>query len=202
MKILAFGAHPDDVETGMGGTIAKYARKGYEVLMIVVTIPSLPEVRRLEAEEAARRLASKVLVLDIEPKELLFGRTLVSRFDGLIKDFSPAIVFTHWNHDSHQDHSAVTNAVIASTRKTSCSLYMYEQAVPGQITPDTFRGQTFVDISDTIDAKLDSIRSHSSQFEKYGEDWLSGIRGRAQYRGYQMGVYFAEAFEVVKETLG
>jgi LmbE family N-acetylglucosaminyl deacetylase len=199
MKVLVFGAHPDDIEIGMGGTIAKYSKKKYDVLMVIAAIPNKRAERRKEAENAAKILGAKLIILDIDPDKLIFGRALVRRFDEVIEEYSPDIVYTHWNYDSHQDHVAVTNAVIASTRKNNCALYMYEQTIPGGIVPYSFRTQLFVDISEVMDIKIHSIMAHKSQVGINGEWWLYGIKGRAMYWGYQINVKYAEAFEVVKE---
>ena len=77
---------------------------------------------------------------------------------------------------------------------------MYEQTIPGGVVPGGFKAQSFVDISEQMDRKRESILVHRTQIELNGGDWwLEGVRGRAMYRGYQMNVRYAEAFEVVKE---
>ena len=76
---------------------------------------------------------------------------------------------------------------------------MYEQALPSGLTPYAFRAQVFVDISDTIETKIKSVLAHNSQVQNFSEQWVQGIRGRATYRGFQINVEYAEAFEVVKE---
>ena len=199
MRVLAFGAHPDDIEVGMGGTIGRYSKNKYDVIMVIAAIPNKKEVRWKEAENGAKKLGAELLILDIDPDRMIFSRELVRRFDEVIREQSPDIVYTHWTHDSHQDHIAVANAVIAATRKNNCSLYMYEQTIPGGIVPYGFRTQSFVDISEVIDTKIDSIMAHESQVGMNGEWWLYGVKGRAMYRGYQINVKYAEAFEVVKE---
>lgn len=199
MKVLAFGAHPDDIEIGMGGTIAKYSKDKHDVLMVILTIPNNKNIRRNEAENAAKMLGSEIRILDVDPEKMVFSRELVRKLDRIVMDYSPDVVYTHWNHDTHQDHIFLSNATIAATRKNGCSLYMYEQTIPGGIDPHGFRTQLFVDISEEIDTKLDSIMAHKSQVKTNGDWWLYGIRGRAMYRGYQINAKYAEAFEVVKE---
>ena len=199
MRILAFGAHPDDIEVGMGGTIAGYSKNKYDVLMVIATMPNEKEVRWKEAENGAKILGAGLVILDIDPDKMIFSRELVRLFDEVIREHSPDIVYTHWNHDSHQDHVAVANAVIASTRKNNCSLYMYEQTIPGGMVPYGFRTQSFVYITEVIDTKINSVMAHKSQVKINNEWWLYGIKGRAMYRVYQINVKYAEAFEVVKE---
>lgn len=199
MNILAFGAHPDDIEIGVGGVLRKFVEKGYEVLSVIVTIPNNKEIRWKEAEKAANTLGVKLLILDLEPKDIVFSRSLVKECDRVVNDFRPDMIFTHWNHDSHQDHVGVSNSVIAATRKNECSVYMYEQTVPGGIVPYGFRTQMFFDISDVIDKKIESTLAHESQVKGDVKQWVDGIKGRALYRGRQINVEYAEAFEVVKD---
>lgn len=199
MRIMAFGAHPDDIEIGMGGTLAKYSRNDHDVTMVVATIPNNRAVRKNEAKTAARVLGANLDILDIDPEKMIFSRELVRILDEVIRDYSPDVVYTHWDHDSHQDHIFLSKATIASTRKNDCSLYMYEQTIPGGIVPSGFNTQAFVDISEDIVIKKDSIMAHKSQVGLNGEWWIYGIEGRAMYHGYQINVKYAEAFEVVKE---
>ena len=199
MNIIVFNPHPDDAEVLMGGTIAKYTQKGHDVLIVVVTIPSQKEKRIEESEKAAAILGARISVLDLDPYELVFNRKLVEVFDEVIKDFPPDIIYTSWIHDSHQDHVNVSKTTIAAARKNNCSLYMYEQALPSGLTPYAFRAQAFVDVSDTMELKIESVLAHQSQVQNFSEQWIQGILARATYMGFQINVKYAEAFEVVKE---
>ncbi len=200
MRVLVFGAHPDDMEIGMGGTIVKHVTVGDEVLMVVATVPSRRETRLREAREGAEVLGARLEILDVPPDDLGMNRRTIREFDRLFATVDPHLVYTHWDHDSHQDHMAVSQSVIAAGRRNRCSLLMYEQTIPGGVASGPgFKAQSFVDISPHIDRKCQSILVHQSQIEQNGGDWwLDGVRGRAMYRGYQMNVRYAEAFEVVK----
>ena len=199
MKILVFGAHPDDYEIGMGGTIHKLVQSGHEVKLVLVTIPNEnKDIRLKEAKKAAEILGADFLFLDINSDEVQISRDLISIFDKLIDDFSPDEIYTHWIHDSHQDHKVISNCLVSSTRKNTCSLIMYTQTIPGGITPHSFNDQVFVDISDQIDTKLDSILAHKSQIFKHGLEWVDGVKGRAKLHGYQIKSDYAETFQVVK----
>jgi LmbE family N-acetylglucosaminyl deacetylase len=198
LKIVAFGAHPDDIEIGASGTLAKHAINKDKVLMVVVTIPRHRKERIKESKESAKILNAELMILDLDPYKLEFNRQLVEKFDEIIKNISPDIIFTHWNHDSHQDHYTVSKATIAAARENNCSLYMYEQIIPGGIVPYSFRAQYFVDISNFITTKMESIAAYKSETKKHGNWWLEGIKGRAITRGYQIHTLYAEAFEVVK----
>ena len=200
-RILVFGAHPDDIEVGCGGTVAKYTKNGHDVLCVVCVIPNNHKLRKMEAMKSAEILDAKILFLDTDPNNFILNRQLIEQFDNIINEYNPDIVFTHWKQDSHQDHRVVCDATIASSRKNKHSLYMYEQTIPGGIVPYGFLPQMYINISDTIDQKIKSILSHASEVDKHNKDriWEYGIKGRASYRGYQINEKYAEAFEVVKE---
>ena len=199
MRVLVFGAHPDDIEIGMGGTIAKHVDAGDDILMVVATVPSQREARIREAREGAEVLGARLELLDIPPDDLGSNRRTIREFDRLLATVDPHLVYTHWDQDSHQDHNAVSRAVISAARRNRCSLLMYEQTIPGGVVPGGFKAQSFVDISPYIERKCQSILVHQTQIEQNGGDWwLDGVRGRAMYRGYQINVRHAEAFEVVK----
>src|SRR5688572_16985033 len=114
-SIVVFGAHPDDIEIGMGGTVAKLARLGYDVNLVVAT--DTKEDRRREATMSAKVMGCKAPeFLDLAPEEVTFGRKFVTLIDKIIKKIQPEAVFTQWIGDSHQDHQALTRAVIAAAR--------------------------------------------------------------------------------------
>ena len=199
MNVLVFGAHPDDMEIGMGGTIAKHASLGDTVRMVVTTVPSQVERRQAEARRGAEILGAEFMCLDIPAEEMEYNRNLVGRVDALLAECNPDLIYTHWDKDSHQDHNTISRSVISAARKNRASLLMYEQTIPGGIVPEGFRDQSFVDISEFIEAKIQSIMAHESQLVANGDWWLQGVKGRAMYRGYQINVQYAEAFEIIKE---
>jgi N-acetylglucosamine malate deacetylase 1 len=202
-KVVVFGAHPDDLEIGMGGTVAKLVRLGYNMKLVVATLPNFvktdtKEGRKSEAIESAKILGcSTPDFLDLAPDEVTFGRNFVNKVDAIIQKYEPEIVFTQWIGDSHQDHQALTKAVIAACRDQK-DLFMYETTIPGGITEQAFRPQLFVDISTTIDIKKSALDCFRSQIIRCGQIWIPAVLGRCSYRGYQMNVNQAEAFEVIR----
>jgi LmbE family N-acetylglucosaminyl deacetylase len=198
MNVVAFGAHPDDIEIGMGGTVARHASVGDRVVMVVATIPNNRETRRREAERAAEVLGAELMVLDLPAVDLMHSRAVVQRFDTVLEAVDPDVIYTHWNSDSHQDHNAVAMATLGAARANRCAVLMYEQTIPGGVVPFGFRAQSYVDVSSYMPMKMESIAMHKSQVRANGDLWIQGVRGRAMYRGYQVNCEFAEAFEVVK----
>jgi N-acetylglucosamine malate deacetylase 1 len=202
-SVLVFGAHPDDIEIGMGGTVAKLNGMGYDVNLMVATLPNFvktdtKEQRRMEAIMSAKVMGSnQPEFLDLSADEIVFGRKFVTLIDGIIHKHKPEAIFTQWIGDSHQDHQALTRAVISASRDLN-NLFMYETTIPGGVTENAFRPQLYIDISETIEAKKNALNCFDSQKIRCGDLWIDAIVGRSLYRGYQMNTKYAEAFEVVK----
>lgn len=203
--IIAFGAHPDDLEIGMGGTIAKLSAMGYIVQPVIATLPNFVKSDTKEGRKSESMLSAKVMgckspiFLDLSPEQMVFGRKFVTLIDSLITEHKPDSVFTQWYGDSHQDHQILTSSVISACRNQN-NLFMYETTIPGGITENSFRPQLFVDVTETIDIKKNALECFQSQFIRCGEIWIPAVIGRCSYRGYQVDAKYAEAFEVVKVT--
>src|SRR5919198_2596127 len=204
-SIVAFGAHPDDIEIGMGGTVAKLARSGYDVHLVIATLPNFTKIDKKDQRRQEAITSAKIMgvtspeFLDLSPDEVTFGRKFVGLLDGIINKYQPEAVFTQWVGDSHQDHHILTRAVIAASRDVN-NLFMYETTIPGGVTENAFRPQLFVDITDTIEAKKNALNCFDSQKIRCGDLWIDAIVGRSLYRGYQMNTKHAEAFEAIKIT--
>jgi LmbE family N-acetylglucosaminyl deacetylase len=200
--IIAFGAHPDDLEIGMGGTIAKLSGMGYNVQPVIATLPNFVKSDTKEGRKSESLLSAKVMgckppiFLDLSPEQMVFGRKLVTLIDSLITEHKPDSVFTQWHGDSHQDHQILTSSVISACRNQN-NLFMYETTIPGGITEKSFRPQLFVDVTETIDIKKNALECFQSQFIRCGEIWIPAVIGRCSYRGYQVDAKYAEAFEVI-----
>ena len=203
--ILVFGAHPDDLEIGMGGTIAKLVGMGYQVQPVIATLPNFVKSDTKEGRKKESLLAAKVMgckspeFLDLSPEEMVFGRKFITLIDSIVTKYKPESVFTQWYGDSHQDHQILTKSVISACRDQN-NLFMYETTIPGGITENSFRPQLFVDITQTIEIKKNALECFESQFVRCGEIWIPAILGRCSFRGYQINSKYAEAFEVVKVT--
>jgi LmbE family N-acetylglucosaminyl deacetylase len=75
---------------------------------------------------------------------------------------------------------------------------LYEPINPSGQGYIPFRPQVYVDISNFMSIKTKALKSHASQYERYSEKWINGVKSRAQFRGFEMGVEYAECFEVVR----
>ncbi len=204
-SILVFGAHPDDLEIGMGGTIAKLSAMGYGVQPIIATLPNFVKSDTKEGRKTESMLSVKVMgckspvFLDLPPDEMVFGRKMVTLIDSLVTKYKPDSIFTQWYGDSHQDHQILTKSVISACRDQN-NIFMYETTIPGGITENSFRPQLYVNITGTIETKKNALGCFESQSVRCGEIWIPAILGRCSYRGYQINSKYAEAFEVIKVT--
>jgi LmbE family N-acetylglucosaminyl deacetylase len=167
--------------------------------MVVACVPNDKGRRNKEAKAAANILGADLHLVDLDPNLLIYHRDVIATFDKIVSDFAPDVVYTHWNHDSHQDHTAVSDVTIAIGRKNRFSTFMYEQTLPGGVVPYAFHAQSFCDISEFMEVKKAALAAHESQLENNGPQWIEALEGLAKYRGYQIGVAHAEAFEVVKQ---
>jgi LmbE family N-acetylglucosaminyl deacetylase len=195
--VLAVGAHPDDIEVGAGGLVARLVEEGTKVTMVIVSVPTERETRIKEAREGARLLGADVLVLyegrqcrveDIPMYEL------VRRLDNLIGDLQPDLIITHSEHDLHWDHGLVHRAVVSACRRTPCDLLAFLSSFEMNAQSRAI-GQCFVDVSTTIEDKLAAISAHQSQLAKMD---LGSARDLARALGRMSGVPYAEALEVLR----
>jgi LmbE family N-acetylglucosaminyl deacetylase len=198
---LAFGAHPDDIEIGMGGTVAKLVKLGYKMNLVIAATDSsgtMVKERENESIKAAKIMGcSPPDFLNLSPTEFMFNRTLVRRLDELIQKHKPDIIFTQWVGDSHQDHQILTRCVLAASR-TINNVLMYETTIPSLISDVPFGPRLYVDISPTIGIKKKALECHKSQADRYGDLWIRAVISRSAYRGFQIRKPHAEVFEVTK----
>jgi LmbE family N-acetylglucosaminyl deacetylase len=196
-RVLAFGAHPDDLEVGAGGLLARLSSEGAYVTFGIVSIPNQPEVRRAEARAAAQLLEVELRVLfDEKPcrVEDVPMHELVRRFDQMVGDVRPDLVITHSAHDLHWDHSLVNRATVSALRRTPCDLLAFMSS-PELNAQARSMGTCFADISNHIDAKLEAIACHGSQLSKFD---LESSRDLARAMGRISGVQYAEVYEVLR----
>ena len=206
MNILAIGAHFDDVELGCGGTLAKHASNGDVVYVYVTTVSGFANnnhetVRSNEIALKEANTAMKVLGV----QELICGKfqTLAVEFvDSLnmellriVEEKKINTVYSHWTGDIHHDHQAVAKASLHSCRHVP-RLLMYRSNWYHSILE--FRGNFYVDITETWGAKENAILAHESEVERTGRKWAGFFKNEAENAGQRIGVKYAEVFEVVK----
>jgi LmbE family N-acetylglucosaminyl deacetylase len=189
LRIICFGAHPDDCELQAGGTAAMWAAKGHKVKFVSVTNGDIghwreaggPLARRrlAEVQQAARILGITVEVLDIHDGELLptlENRRILTR---LIREWKANLVLSHRPNDYHPDHRytgvLVQDAAYMVTVPHFCPdveilkdnpVFMY---YPDRFQkPNPFQADVIVDIGPVLEKKLDALSGMESQFYEGG----------------------------------
>ena len=207
--VLAMGAHPDDMELEAGGTLAKFAKKGYEVRLLVLTSGGysdttgrtyFSEQLRNEAKEASKILGiSDVIFFDYATTNLVASGELIDRVDSIVDRLQPDVFISHHPFDSHQDHKAAADIMFAVSRQGRVKNVFSGSTLPYRPNVFAFRPQFFVDITETIETKFDAIRAYKSQYEKFGDEKLiERVRAMAKTYGWAMSYEYAECFEVIR----
>jgi len=208
LKILAIGAHPDDIELACGGVISKAVKNDHEVMMVVITGTSSVDHNNIairtdtevldEQNKACKILGiSNIKVLGFDDQWVPYSVDLISKLDTIINEYEPDIIFTHFIFDTHQDHIRAAQSTLSAARKQN-TILLYEPINPSGRGYVSFRPQVYIDISETLHLKKEALKAHKSQYEKYGDEWIEAVEARAKYRGFEMGSQYAECFEVVR----
>jgi len=197
-RVLAIGAHPDDIEIAAGAALAKMLDAGYFISGIVMTRGEKggdSDTRPIEAWRSAQFLGlDNVLVLNFSDAYLSKDVVnITNQIEEMITKVQPDIIFTHSIHDIHQDHQTVYEATLRAARHSRTTILCYESPSATQDFHPTY----FIDVGKYVDVKIESIRQHWGQRKKpYTKPEV--IRGRLAFRGAQAKCDFAEGFEVAR----
>jgi LmbE family N-acetylglucosaminyl deacetylase len=199
VNILAIGAHPDDIEFGCGGALIKYTRKGHRLFLLVMTGGGLggsSSVRMKEQQASGKILgAEKIFWGGYEDTHLIVDIDLIGKIEAVIAEVKPDFIFCNFPDDTHQDHRHLAQAIMSATRYIRNVLF-YEGP-----TTQNFNPQVFVEISDTLEMKVEALKAHNSQVMKTNIEDLSIVevaRSSANFRGIQGRVKYAEAFHSLR----
>jgi len=195
MNILAIGAHPDDIEYGCAGTLIKYAERGHQIYLMVLTEGQeggSSEIRKQEQENAAEFMSvQKIFWGGYHDTQLPLNKELIEKIEEVLGEVNPDLILVNYGDDTHQDHRILTQATMSATRYVRNVLFF---EVP---TTQNFNPQVYVDISDTLERKSQVLNAHASQVMKTNiEDMyiIELAQANATFRGIQGRVKFAEAF--------
>jgi LmbE family N-acetylglucosaminyl deacetylase len=205
-KILVFSPHADDVEIAMGGTIAKLSQDN-EIVLVTCILPTenragdkdqqMIDNRGTEQAKSAEILGAELHLMNLDAYKFAYNREYVKLFDQLIVSHDPDVVFSCWEHDTHQDHQTLAKILYSALRKNNISYYMYESTnLPGGLGGNQFAPQVFVDISgDPLKKKIEALK----QYQTYIGNAIESIIARSKYKGGIIGVDHAESFQVIKQ---
>lgn len=214
-KILIIAAHPDDEVLGCFGTVARLIEEGYEAYTLIL---GEGKTSRGEGKEEILKLHQEIEKANkkIGIKEIFIESFPDNRFDSVdlldivkvvsdIKDkIKPDIVFTHYENDLNIDHRITYQAAITATRpmqnESVKEIYSFEILSSTEWNyPLSFFPDTFFDISDTIDFKIEAMREYDSELCQCPHPRsLKGIELNAKYWGMRVGIRYAESFKTIR----
>ncbi len=216
---MVIAAHPDDELLGAGGTLVRHVREGDEVHAVIVADGAgsrYPAELVATLEKQARRAAEVIGFTSVQFLSLPDQRLdtvplieLTQRLEGVLDDLEPGTVYTHFPEDVNADHR-----LVARCAWTACRPY----ARPGlrkfavfetpsstewawPMTGTEFRPNLFVDVTDTLDAKIAAMECYETELREYPHPRSSlALRERAAYWGSHVGRLAAEPLVVLREV--
>lgn len=218
MRVLAIGAHPDDIELACSGTLAKCVKRGDTVIVCHVSSGNLGHVeiapdelqiiRANEAKSAGKLAGIEVIWGGFHDLDIYDNnKEARDKMVDIIQYANPDFIITHSPDDYMPDHTAVSRLVFDASFTATLPNYKTKYNKPAKLVPiyymDTLSGVNFnpteyVDISEEIELKMDMLECHKSQLEWMREhdniDFADMVRTCSKYRGYQCGVEYAEGF--------
>jgi len=218
MRILAVGAHPDDLEILCAGTLVRFVAEGHQVVMchaakgdrgsFVHTSEEIAGIREGEARRAAEIGGADYVSLGFSDTEIDSAdpeqrRTVVD----LVRDVRPELIITHFPADYMSDHNELSKLVFDCSFHATVPLLETGKPHHDVVAPiyymDTLMGVGFdpvdyVDVSGMIDTKVAMLEAHASQVtwlrDHDGVDIVEQMKTMTRFRGQQCGVEYAEGF--------
>jgi LmbE family N-acetylglucosaminyl deacetylase len=210
LKVVCIGAHPDDPESGCGGTLATYAAQGHRVTIVYLTrgergIPGKSDseaaaIRTAEAETACGVIGAKPVFAGQVDGSTEVTRERVNSVSGILAAEAPDVVFTHWPIDTHMDHEVASlltiRAYVAANRRFP--IFFFEVDAGAQTMG--FSPTHYVDITSVREKKKTALFAHKSQ---NGERIYSEHHEVMEnWRGREARVTAAEAFVLLASARG
>jgi N-acetylglucosamine malate deacetylase 1 len=221
MRVLAIGAHPDDIELQCYGTLALYALQGHEVFLAVSTNgdkgnfdvepKELSAIREAEFRESCALIGATPIWMGYEDELLVNDLETRLTYVDMIRSVNPDLVITHGPNDYHPDHrythqlvwDALPLAGVGNVKTkhpaTDRQVTLYFMDNLGGID---FQPTELVDITETIETKKTALGKHSSQIRIFKDlldvDLFDVVETAGKFRGYQAGCKYAEGFTKVE----
>lgn len=218
IKTLVIAPHPDDELLGCGGTLLRRKAEGAELCWLIVTSMSKDHgwseqrinERKIEMKKVETSIGfDKVVNLQLPTANLdtVPLAKLVEEFSKVFSEFCPTEVFIPHHGDVHSDHRVVFNAAAACCKwfrypsvKRILTYETLSETDFGLISTETFKPNTFIDITDYLERKLELLSIYESELSPLPfPRSIDGIRSQAKIRGVAAGYLAAEAFTLLKE---
>ena len=201
LSVVCIGGHPDDPESGCGGTLASYAAAGHTVTIVYLTrgergiegksLDEAARIRTAESEAACRVLGATPRFFGQIDGATELTHAHVDAMTKLVAALKPDLILTHWPIDTHMDHQVASLLAIRAWMSVkSADLFFFEVNAGSQT--EGFKPDAYVDISAVVEQKKRALFAHVSQD---GEGiWREHHEIMATWRGREYGVKAAEGF--------
>ena len=214
-KVLAFGAHPDDIEIGCGGTLLKLLSLGHEIHhavltkgeegSLIVAKDELVKIRKAEAIDASKKMGAKdIHFFNYSDGLTSFTKEMKIEVIHHIRKIKPDVVFIHAKNDNQPDHQIIHKLVVDAIAAASGPWFPEAMSKPHQtklvlgyeVWSPISTPQFIVDISKFLTQKLDIINLYKSQVSDV--DYATAIEGLAKYRALiNKDNVASEVFEII-----
>ena len=201
LSVVCIGGHPDDPESGCGGTLARYAAAGHTVTIVYLTrgergiegksLDEAARIRTAESETACRILGATPRFFGQVDGATQLARVHVDAMTKLVAALKADVILAHWPIDTHMDHQVASLlAIRAWMALKTADLFFYEVNAGSQT--EGFKPDTYVDITTVVEQKKRALFAHTSQ-DGQGI-WHEHHEIMAAWRGREYGVKAAEGF--------
>ena len=203
-KFLIITAHPDDLETGCGGLVAKVIANGGSVTNLIMVKPSAEQNPKRDQQTVSAELEKSKQILGFEKivydtplhdngrPNLTLDNNLVTFVESCVKDHD--VLITHWREDYHQDHRICYEVGRSVARKTFKSFWCMDEP-PYNLHYSNFNCNQYIDITDYIEVKKKALESYASYFLPHD---IEHIINYNKYRGGFLGKNkIAETFQII-----
>ena len=197
-RVLAIGAHPDDVEIGCGGSLLKHRDLGHTICILTLSPGHCGgeiSIRYDEAYQAAEILGAELIVANLEDTRISEGSETISVINRVVEKFCPTSIYTHTLNDCHQDHRNTYRATIVAARGIENILCYQSPSSSISFSPTRFS-----DIGKSLIEKQKLISCYQSQREKCAYLSDSMIASTAEYWGRFFGYKKVEPLEIIKSS--
>jgi len=216
IDILAFGAHPDDVEIGAGGTLLKHASTGKAIVICDLTYAELSSNGDVQTRQAEAKQAAKILrlkdrhCLGLPDRNILINEENIRKVVQVIRKYKPKTILAPYWEDRHPDHEQCSHLVresvfsagirkfapeVGEAHKAANVFYYF---INDFVDPDIC-----IDITSMYEGKMAALESYKSQFEltegnvetPLNTGYFAQVRSREYIFGRKIATNFAEGFK-------
>jgi CheY-like chemotaxis protein len=195
IRVLAIGAHPDDIEIGCGGSLLRHKANGDKICILTINnneTADKPNTKLNAITNVAKQLKSKLIIGNLNNNKVIENYDTINLIKRAVESFKPTVIYTHSANDSHQDHHNVHLATIVAAQQVP-SIYCYQTST---VTSD-FHPGLFIDISAYINEKIKLVSFYQSlPICDYLQE--TAIRSTAQFWGRRCNSKEIEPLEVVR----